>query len=57
MNALDLLQFLDPEVDPERTKIHLATYNGVEQPLEDVLVREPHWKNVLMTREHGSNAN
>lgn len=34
MRALDLLRLLDPEVSPDRTKVHLATWNGIDEPLD-----------------------
>lgn len=33
MLAFDLIRVLDPEVSLERTKIHLATWNGCDDPL------------------------
>jgi hypothetical protein len=33
MLAFDLVRLLDPDVLPERSKIHLATWNGSEDPL------------------------
>jgi len=33
MLAFDLIRMLDPELAPAETKIHLATYDGVDNPL------------------------
>lgn len=34
MNLFALLRLLDPALDPQETKIHLACHNGVEDPLD-----------------------
>lgn len=33
MRTLDLITLMDPEVVPAKTKLHLATWNGVDDPL------------------------
>mgnify|MGYP000116385486 CR=1 FL=1 len=30
----NLIALLDPDVVPERTKLHLATWNGIDEPLD-----------------------
>lgn len=34
MRIFDLIALLDPEIVPERSKVHLATWNGRENPLD-----------------------
>lgn len=34
MLLFQLLNALDPTVTPERTKLHLATFNQIEEPLD-----------------------
>ena len=34
MRAFDLLRLLMPGADPERTKVHLAGWNGIDDPLD-----------------------
>lgn len=34
---IDLLHLLDPELQPEQTKIHLASHNGREDPIDEYL--------------------
>lgn len=34
MKTFDLLRLLNPDLEPEATKIHLATWNGIDQPLD-----------------------
>ena len=46
MLGFDLLRHLDPSPDPLRTKTHLASWNGIDDPLE-----------LFRPREHGLNSN
>ena len=34
MRIVDVITLMDPEVTPERTKIHLATWNGEDNPID-----------------------
>jgi hypothetical protein len=34
MRVLDLIGLLDPEVTPEKSKLHLATWNGSDDPVD-----------------------
>jgi hypothetical protein len=34
MRVFDLISVMDPQVTPQRTKIHLATWNGQDNPLD-----------------------
>ena len=34
MRAFDLISLLNPDVTPEKTKVHLASHTGEEDPLD-----------------------
>ena len=40
MRVFDLMRFLDKELIPQRCKMHLATYNGEDDPLDVYLAGE-----------------
>ncbi len=42
MNAFDLIMLMEPSVIPVATKIHLATWNGKEDPLNEYLAGRFH---------------
>jgi len=52
MRIADLLTFLDQQVAPEKTKVHLATWNGREDPLEVYLSGNFHEWQRLQTRRN-----
>jgi len=51
MRVLDMLRLLVPELDPKATKIHLAGWNGHDDPLDVFLAgRFPEWQSYQSQR-------
>lgn len=54
LRALDLLRLMDPEVTADRSKVHLATWNGEEDPLDVYLQgRFDEWQKWQYRRNFG----
>ena len=37
MHVFDMVRLLVPELEPNKTKIHLAGWNGIQDPLDEFL--------------------